>query len=40
MSVTEGQKRIVSEIQRVAVELGVKSLSGRLFGQHHELDGG
>ena len=39
MSLSKEQRRIISEIKRVANELGVKSLSQNQFDQHHRLGG-
>lgn len=39
MSLSKEQKRITSEIRRIANELGVKSLSQSQFDQHHNLGG-
>jgi hypothetical protein len=39
MPLTDAQNRIVLEIQRIAAELGVKSLSQSQFDQHHDLGG-
>jgi hypothetical protein len=36
---TEGQQRMVKEIQRIASELGQKSLSENEFDKHHQLGG-
>jgi hypothetical protein len=39
MPLNEAQQRMVSEIRRVAAELGVMSLSQSQFDQHHQLGG-
>jgi hypothetical protein len=39
MPLTQAQQRTVLEIRRIAVELGVKSLSQNQFDEHHHLAG-